>query len=232
MECPKRPLNGRYYAKGLVKKRKKEAMVMLHHFILGVRFPTVVDHKNRCTWDCTRDNLRIATKQQNTWNKSVQRNNSTGLKGVCYERDSPYQNKYRAKITYNGRRFYLGRFFTAEEAAIAYDNAARQYFGEFACLNYPSRPVNLPPPTPTYHKARKGKNRFTGVCWHASANKWEAYVSHNKKKTHIGLFESEEDAALARDVVAFELQGSKARLNFPLSSAAQSTCSSVSPLQQ
>lgn len=44
---------------------------------------------------------------------------------------------YRAGIRVNQQRIYLGCYKTSEEAAIAYDKAARRYFGEFAFQNFP-----------------------------------------------------------------------------------------------
>ena len=40
---------------------------------------------------------------------------------------------------------------------------------------------------------------FRGVCWHKGAGKWMATVKINRKQTYIGIFESQIEAAEARD---------------------------------
>jgi len=51
---------------------------------------------------------------------------------VCFAKK---RNMFRAYITRDGRQRHLGYFKTPEEAAIAYNGAARIVFGEFARLN-------------------------------------------------------------------------------------------------
>jgi len=46
-------------------------------------------------------------------------------------------------IQNNGKDIYLGSFKSSEEAAIAYDNAAIRFFGEFAKLNFPQAPASI-----------------------------------------------------------------------------------------
>lgn len=78
------------------------------------------------------DNLRLATHVQNSRNRKLNRNNTSGYKGVClFKRD---QN-WVAYITVNYKRIHLGFFDTPEGAARAYNIAAIEHFGEFASLN-------------------------------------------------------------------------------------------------
>lgn len=46
-------------------------------------------------------------------------------------------------------------------------------------------------------RASRGKSRWRGVHWHAHAKKWQARISVNGKQRHLGLFDTEEDAAEA-----------------------------------
>lgn len=60
--------------------------------------------------------------------------NTSGYRGVCYDKN---RHKWMASIRVNRRNIYLGRFDDPQEAAKAYDEAARQHFGRGAFLNFP-----------------------------------------------------------------------------------------------
>lgn len=80
------------------------------------------------------NNLRLATNQQNMRNGARLVTNRAGFKGIHRR---PETGMYRVCLTVDGRTIWLGQFHTAEEAAIAYDNAAKMEFGRFARLNFP-----------------------------------------------------------------------------------------------
>lgn len=117
---------------GYVKSTKWQS-VRLHRFIMNAKYGDIVDHKNCNKLDNRRENLRFATKAQNAINKNIKSNNTSNYKGVAL-----MHKKYiRAYITVNRKQIHLGIFKTKEDAAIAYDNAAKIYYGEFANLNFP-----------------------------------------------------------------------------------------------
>lgn len=62
-------------------------------------------------------------------------------------------------------------------------------------------------------KQQPKSSQYLGVCFDKKKNKWKASVKHNKKKIHIGMFLTEEEAAKARDQKVKEL-GLNTRLNF------------------
>jgi hypothetical protein len=86
-----------------------------------------IDHRNGDRADDRWCNLREATHSQKVANRGVQRNNTTGFKGV-----SRFKNGFVSKIKKDGKAIYLGYYRTAEEAHAAYRVAARRLYGEFA----------------------------------------------------------------------------------------------------
>lgn len=110
---------------------RRNIHVSMHRQILGLTDPHIlVDHANRNGLDNRRSNLRICTHSQNCVN--TQRTQKSGFRGVYF-----HQARWVAQLTSNRVYHYLGRFRTAQEAAIAYDKAALFHFGEYARLNFP-----------------------------------------------------------------------------------------------
>lgn len=95
-----------------------------------------VDHIDGDRLNNAINNLRECSRSQNLCNKGAQSNNSTGYKGVKADKR---RGTYSASIGMNGGCRYLGRFKTAEEAAVAYDEAAISLHGEFAKVNFRDR---------------------------------------------------------------------------------------------
>jgi hypothetical protein len=124
-----------YYAARNDTSSGKRKYIYLHRFILDLTDrKLMVDHINGNGLDNRRENLRVCTNGQNQRNKSKASHSTQLYKGV--RRRRTLQNRYEARIRVDGQDIYLGRYDTPEEAAIAYDNSAIKYFGEFAKLNF------------------------------------------------------------------------------------------------
>lgn len=105
----------------------------MHRVILGVQDGILVDHCDGDGLNNQRFNLRPANQFQNQQNRGIDRNNTTGLKGVTWNKAA---QKWYAFIGVNGKHTYLGGFDFKLEAGLAYDNAARELHGEFAWTNF------------------------------------------------------------------------------------------------
>jgi hypothetical protein len=104
----------------------------LHRLILNAPGHLCVDHINGNTLDNRRSNLRLATKQQNSWNRQTRAANKHGFLGVY-----SIGRRFIGRIRIHGKNYRTRRFNTAELAAAARDVLARQHHGEFAVLNFP-----------------------------------------------------------------------------------------------
>lgn len=88
-----------------------------------------LDHKDTIRHHNWIDNLREATDSQNCANASLSSRNSSGFKGVSFDRK---RNCWSAWIRKDRRGIFLGRFDTPEEAHAAYCEAAKRLQGDFA----------------------------------------------------------------------------------------------------
>lgn len=112
-------------------------VLLMHRVLLGLQNPKrKVDHRNGNSIDNRRRNLRIATDQQNQRGFLTPRKNKTSqFRGVCWRQYSS-GGCWRAKICVNQKNVNLGHFSSQQDAAAAYDRAARKYFGKFASPNF------------------------------------------------------------------------------------------------
>jgi len=120
-----------WYARGKVKGRQWQ----LHRFLLQPPPGKSVDHVNGNALDNQRCNLRLCTDTTNAQNrrKFTGRVKYKGVKAVGCGR-----KPFSARITVDHNTLFLGHFKTDKEAAMAYDHAARKWFGQFARLNFPN----------------------------------------------------------------------------------------------
>lgn len=109
----------------------KRYTIYLHREIMNVDpndTETYVDHINEIRLDCRKSNLRLATRAQNRWHSGKTKRNSTGYKGVTFNKRDKL---FIAQIMVNRKSHYLGCYSTAEEAGRAYREAASRLQGEF-----------------------------------------------------------------------------------------------------
>ena len=71
-----------------------------------------------------------------------------------------------------------------------------------------------PTPAPLANHDRVSSN-YRGVSWHKRSGKWEAKITHEKRRNYLGAFQDEVEAARAYDKRARQLYGAAAQLNFP-----------------
>lgn len=122
--------SGALYARGSRQGQK----VFLHRLILGLQKgdPREGDHTEGNTLDNRREKLRISTVSQNRHNRTFSTNTS-GYRGVKRTKEGRFMAVIGTWKTPTWR--YLGTFDTATEAALAYNNAAREIYGSFASEN-------------------------------------------------------------------------------------------------
>lgn len=112
-------LNGKMY--------RRARLVWAYHYQDPHDFE--VDHINRVGVDDRIENLRLATRAQNACNQNMKRSNSSGYRGVYWnKRLEKYQSQIRNR---EGQRIYLGLYASIEAAAAAYQRAALELHGEF-----------------------------------------------------------------------------------------------------
>ena len=115
------------YVAGRIDGRKK---VYLHRFITDCPHGIEVDHRDFDGLNNTRENLRICSRSENARNTRKRRRGQ--YKGVYRHSKN---RAWIAEICVQGKGTYLGSFKTEKQAALAYNDAARIAFGEFALLN-------------------------------------------------------------------------------------------------
>jgi hypothetical protein len=94
--------------------------------VTGKEPPPNIDHKNGDGYDNSWANLRVADQTKQNWNRRIPKSNASGHKGVSRD-----HNSWKATISVNKKPRHLGCFSSADDAAAAYNAAARELHGEF-----------------------------------------------------------------------------------------------------
>lgn len=117
----------------MVRGKRSGRLIRMHRQIMGEPKGMEVDHEDLDGLNNQRSNLRLATHQQNMYNRKLQSNNKSGFIGVSW---SKVTNKWYACIDLGHRRSKsLGFYDTPKEAAQIYNIAAKELRGDFARLN-------------------------------------------------------------------------------------------------
>jgi hypothetical protein len=105
---------------------------LAHFFVVGAWPEGQIDHRNMDKGDDKWENLRLATHAQNNQNKRINSNNSSGSKGVTWNKAA---GKWQAQITFEGKARYLGLKDDKRDAEELYASAAKRLYGDFARTN-------------------------------------------------------------------------------------------------
>lgn len=120
------------YAVRRIRVGGEQRILFMHRVILGTPNGSYTDHINGDKLDNRRENLRVCTTLENARNQGLQRNNTSGFKGVTWNKND---RRWRAQLMCSGKAFFLGNHKTREAAALAYNKAAIELYGKFARLN-------------------------------------------------------------------------------------------------
>ena len=110
------------------KKNHNVHRLVANAFIQNLNQKKCVDHIDNNIINNKVSNLRFATNQQNRFNSSTSKNNTSGCKGVSFHKST---NKWRARIKINNKSIHIGYFVSLEEAKAARQNKAKELFGEY-----------------------------------------------------------------------------------------------------
>jgi hypothetical protein len=141
---PARDKSGRFYVYTNVPAiRAPYTTLKMHRLVMNAPEGVLVDHINGNGLDNRKVNLRLANHAQNHWNagkKNMGRPTHSRFKGVyLHTAKKTGRQRWLAQIRIEGgKRISIGYYDDELDAALAYDEAARKYHGEFAYLNLPN----------------------------------------------------------------------------------------------
>lgn len=102
--------------------RRDGKAIFLHRFIMDCPIKMVVDHINGDTFDNRKENLRVVTHQQNCLNRRINYNNTSGTKGVVWNKK---EDKWMAFIQFPGYFKNLGYFDSIDDAIVVRKEAEK-----------------------------------------------------------------------------------------------------------
>lgn len=115
---------------GYAIRSKGNVTIWMHRLINQTPEGFETDHINHNKLDNRRCNLRSVTSSQNKHNRPKYKNNTSGYKGVSYD---ICHRIWKATIKFKCKKIHIGYYKDPLEASNAYQNKAKELFGEFAC---------------------------------------------------------------------------------------------------
>jgi hypothetical protein len=152
---------------------KLVAMAFLGHIPAG--YNLVVDHIDNNPLNNRLDNLQLISQRENT--SKDKKGGTSDFIGVFNKSSS----KWASAIRINNKIINLGSFDTEQEASEYYQKALE----------------SINNGTEIIKKEAIFSSKFKGVCWHKGKLKWDASITINKKRIHLGYFKCEEEASNA-----------------------------------
>lgn len=116
-----------YAATNMVSADRKRSTIRMHRLLLRTPPGFDTDHINGDKLDNRRENLRVATRGQNQWNRKKQ-NGTSKYKGIYWNRQNC---KWHVQLQVNKKKIWLGYYDNEEDAYAAYQDAAAKYHGMF-----------------------------------------------------------------------------------------------------
>jgi len=107
--------------------RNRKALLM-HRLLMATPVGQTVDHIDHNPLNNQRANLRLASYAQNNMNTRLRSDNTSGHRGVYWE---SRRNCWRVCINFEHKQIHVGQFKDKQEAITAYDNKAKQLYGQF-----------------------------------------------------------------------------------------------------
>ena len=124
--------DGLFYASANSKGKLKVSIVLMHSIIFPTKEGFIPEHKDGDGLNNRKHNLRPATTSQNSMNMKISSRNTSGYKGVNWNKQT---NKWRVDISRDKERFYLGYFQNKEDAIKARKEAEESYHNEWSFDN-------------------------------------------------------------------------------------------------
>lgn len=122
-----------FYAVRGVRNGDKMKFILMHREVLGIIDNEIVgDHKDHDGLNNQRENLRCATRLQNSSNMVGYKNSTSKYLGVSWSKTN---KKWHSQLVHNGKKYSIGFFEDERKAAIAFNKKAIELRGEFAQLN-------------------------------------------------------------------------------------------------